>query len=317
MNGYAPTSTAVLPAVGAVVAASILSGFFLTRRPRRGGQLAAWATLLCATVLAEGITRSEPGGLRMLAICAALLYGFKAVVGTQDLAAGTPPMPALRWLGFVLTWPGMNPTLFAERRPGFPGAARLIRRGVIELAAGVALIALARWAWLTVHDLVLTTALLLVGLSLVGHFGLFGISAGLWRSRGVPCSAPFEAPLKAESLSDFWAHRWNRPFSELVQRTIYRPVAALAGRPAATGAGFLLSGLLHELAISVPARAGYGRPLAYFALQGVLVLLEKRLPTATGWRGRLRTTLAFALPVPLLLIPAFLRAAIWPLIGID
>ena len=78
-------------------------------------------------------------------------------------------------------------------------------------------------------------------------------------------NAPFEAPFLASTLSDFWAHRWNRPFSELVQLTIYRPVASLAGRSSGLFAGFLVSGILHELAISVPARAGYGRPLAAVA----------------------------------------------------
>jgi hypothetical protein len=141
------------------------------------------------------------------------------------------------------------------------------------------------------------------------------VVAGLWRLFGIPCVAPFEAPFLATSLSDFWAHRWNRPFSELVQLTIYRPVASLAGRGSGLFAGFLLSGLLHELAISVPARAGYGRPLAYFALQGSLVLLERhRIARGLPPPGRALTILAFALPVPLLLIPEFLRGAIWPII---
>lgn len=103
-----------------------------------------------------------------------------------------------------------------------------------------------------------------------------------------------------------------------MQPTIYRPVAARAGRTVAIFAGFLLSGVLHELAISVPARAGYGRPLAYFALQGAFVLVEKRIGAAneSPLRGHVRTLLAVALPLPLLLIPDFQRAAIWPIVGI-
>jgi alginate O-acetyltransferase complex protein AlgI len=59
---------------------------------------------------------------------------------------------------------------------------------------------------------------------------------------------------------------------------IYRPVAALVGRSWGIAAAFLASGILHELAISVPARAGFGLPLIYFALQG----------RRCSWRGRSR-----------------------------
>jgi hypothetical protein len=316
MNGYAPSSPRVALALAGLVALSIIGGFALTRRRVPGGRLAAWLLLLASVFAAERWTATEPGGLRMLAICAALFFGFKAVVGTAHLAAGGTPLPAARWFGFVLTWPGMNPATFAGPRAAAPGGARLIRRGFLEAAVGAALIACARLLWLATRQQALATVPLLVGLSLVGHFGLFGISAGLWRLRGVPCVAPFQAPLAATNLSEFWARRWNRPFSELVQLTIYRPLASVFGRAAGLYAGFLLSGILHELALSVPARAGYGRPLAYFALQGVFVLLEKRHMTGGLPRPRrVATLLAFTIPLPLLLIPEFLRAAIWPIIG--
>src|SRR5262249_2889117 len=152
------------------------------------------------------------------------------------------PLPPGSWLGFVFAWPGMNPGLFASRQEPLPGAAPLVRRGLVELAIGAALLASARPVWLATGNPWVATAPLLVGLSLIGHFGLFGVAAGFWRARGVPCVAPFQAPLAAASLSEFWSRRWNRPFSELVQRTVYRPVAALAGQPTAVAAGFLLSG---------------------------------------------------------------------------
>ena len=61
---------------------------------------------------------------------------------------------------------------------------------------------------------------------------------------------------------------------------IYQPLVRRAGRRAALAASFLGSGLLHELAISVPVRAGYGLPTAYFALHGVLLMAEGRLARA-------------------------------------
>src|SRR5262249_29203097 len=142
-----------------------------------------------------------------LAICAALFYGFKAVVGAAELVDGGPALTPGRWLGFVFAWPGMNPGLFASRQGPLQGAAPLGRRGLVELGLGAALLALARAVWLRTGNEWLATAPLLIGLSLIGHFGLFGIAAGLWRARGVPCVAPFQAPLAAVSLSEFWSRR--------------------------------------------------------------------------------------------------------------
>ena len=80
---------------------------------------------------------------------------------------------------------------------------------------------------------------------------------------------------------------------------------------------FVVSGLLHEMAISLPVRAGYGGPLAYFVLHGVLVLLEPRLDRE-GWKPTgawgLGWTLGWlALPIPLLFHPPFLAGVLLPL----
>ena len=49
---------------------------------------------------------------------------------------------------------------------------------------------------------------------------------------------------------------------------IYQPMVRVAGRGPALVTSFLGSGLLHELAISLPVRAGFGLPFAYFTLHG-------------------------------------------------
>jgi hypothetical protein len=87
-------------------------------------------------------------------------------------------------------------------------------------------------------------------------------------------------------------------------------------------AGFLFSGLLHELAISVPARGGYGLPTLYFALHGGLLRLERRIgvlenaPGNTEWARRVWTLGWLALPLPLLFHRPFLQQVIWPIVGI-
>jgi alginate O-acetyltransferase complex protein AlgI len=311
--GYRPTGLRVVLEIGTVVVSTLSVGLVLTRRTRPGGRTLAWLTLAAAVLATERLTVAEPAGVRMLAICVALLIGFKAVVGTADLAAGRPALPTLRWLGFALTWPGMDPAPF-ERR-GRNRRAPDSRRPLAFAAAAAVAIGIARGVWLETGNAWLATPPLLLGLSLGLHFALFGFANAAWQLAGFASRQPFAAPQKSESLAEFWGRRWNRPFSELMRKTLYGPLAGRGLPDAAMFAAFLLSGLLHELAISVPARAGYGRPTAYFIVQGLFVLAERRWPSPS--RARLRTWLGILVPVPLLLVPEFLRTAIWPIIGIS
>ena len=75
---------------------------------------------------------------------------------------------------------------------------------------------------------------------------------------------------------------------------------------------FLVSGLAHELVISVPAGAGYGGPTAYFALQAVGLTLERGCPLKSGWIWRLRAWLFLLLPLPLLFHPPFVMNVCHP-----
>lgn len=95
---------------------------------------------------------------------------------------------------------------------------------------------------------------------------------------------------------------------------VYGPVEARFGRSAGILAGFLFSGLAHEVAISLPVRAGYGLPLAYFALHGLLVLAEGRARGRSAAVGRALTACALVLPLPLLFHRAFLNALVAPLL---
>lgn len=313
MIGYGPSSPRVLVELGGLLAATVAAGLGLTRRNWRYGRTLAWLMTAGAVVGAECLVAQQPTGLRMLAICGALLFGFKGIVGASALAAGSAPLPATRWLGFALAWPGMDPTVFSDRHPR-TGSGGTSLRGLACVLGGAALLLAAHVFWQRTGSSLLATAPLLVGLSLLLHFGLFRLSAALWRHFGFDCAEPFQSPQSAKTLAEFWGRRWNRPFSELVARTVYRSLTSRGLPVAATMAAFLLSGLLHELAISVPARAGYGRPLGYFVLEGLFVVAEKRL--APNSRSRLRVWIGVLAPLPLILIPDFVRGALWPLAGI-
>jgi alginate O-acetyltransferase complex protein AlgI len=193
--------------------------------------------------------------------------------------------------------------------------------GLARSLTGLALVALACLAWVGTGSRALGTALLLPGLSLVLHFGLFNLLAGAWRLSGVDCRPLFVAPLRSTSLGEFWGRRWNLAFSQMTALAIYQPLVRRAGRRAALAASFLGSGLLHELAISVPVRAGYGLPMAYFALHGALMMIEGRLARAgrpidrVPWAGRAWTLGWLVLPLPILFHRPFLAGVAWPLIG--
>jgi alginate O-acetyltransferase complex protein AlgI len=204
----------------------------------------------------------------------------------------------------------MRPVLFSRLQPGLSGAWPLVGRGLAHLALGAALALFARVAFAGGSKL-LATLLLLPALSLLLHFGAFHVLAGLWRLAGADVEAPFRAPLRSASLGEFWSRRWNVPFSEMTSLVVYRPVSEAAGSGIGLFAAFAFSGLLHEVAISLPVRAGFGAPFLFFAIHGLLVGLER----ARGPLGRGPTLVSLVAFLPLLLHPPFVRDVLWPLLG--
>jgi hypothetical protein len=80
---------------------------------------------------------------------------------------------------------------------------------------------------------------------------------------------------------------------------------------------FLVSGLVHELVISVPARGGYGLPTVYFVAQGAGLLIERtdfarRHGVGQGWRGWLFTLIVTAAPAFWLFHPRFILNVVIP-----
>ena len=320
MHVYLPTTPLVPLAVAALVAGMLVVGYVLQRRSSKASRFLAWSLLALGIAAVHGVAVAEPAGVRMLALIACGLAGMKVLVIVEERARGMGPLSLSRWLGFAVLWPGMQPRLFEQRRRGpLTGAAALFRRGALHVVSGAVLVALARLAWTRSHSLLLVSILLLPGLSLLLHFGFCNLLAGAWRLAGVPCGALFRAPLRSQSLSEFWSRRWNLAFSEMTSIAVYRPLARRLGRPTAIYAGFAVSGLLHEMAISLPVASGFGLPLLYFLLHGGLVLLEgtlaRRAFSPRGWAGRVWTLVWLGAPLPILFHAPFLAGVIWPLVG--
>jgi alginate O-acetyltransferase complex protein AlgI len=317
MEAYLPRGVLAAAATALFAGAAVAIGFAATRlRTLLSARALAWGSVLAGLPALDRTISDEPAGFRMLGLCAFGLLAMKGVVGVESrvrLGVG-------RWLGFSVLWVGMRPDLFDGRASGpLPGARDLLWRGAFFFVAGSFLVLAARGALSLSGSHLLSTVLLLPGLSLVLHFGILNVMAGAWRSRGIACDTLFPAPLRSESLTEFWGRRWNLAFSEMSAIAVYHPLTPHTGRTAAKAAAFLFSGLLHEMAISLPVQAGFGLPMTYFILHGGLVLVERSLHRRgrglSGAAGRAWTLFWLAAPLPLLFHVPFLRGVLWPILG--
>ena len=306
--------------VGLLIAVLIL-GFGLTKtRHLLAGRGSAWLLTVSAVVASERIVQSEPAGFRMVAIILALLYSLKSLVTIESRNLGEKPLSFAVWMGFATCWFGMRPRVFSDI-PEIDGRSRgklalaLVKNGLIRLLLGAAFLIAARLVWIggamsegpNFCRRWLATGLLLSGLSLCVHFGLFNILAGVWNGLGASCKPLFRAPLLSKSLTEFWGKRWNFAFSEMTALVVFRPLRPVLGIQAATTIAFLFSGLLHELAISLPVKQGFGLPSIYFwaprvrdvvgrEMEKLMVLPPRRRVSSVGMPVDNRPATAFVPP---------------------
>src|SRR5688572_16796787 len=284
-------------------AAACLAAARAPARPALSRAL-AWTLAAGGAAAAHLATRGEPAGFRMLAIIAALLVGMKAVVAVEAAADGRGSLCFAGWLRFALLWFGMDPSPFARPSRGpVPGARRLLLLGALGIGLGLAGIGAARALASSGAPRLLVAVVLLVSLSAALHFGILRLLSGFWRLHGVPARDLFRAPILSAGLREFWGTRWNLGFHEMTRTAVYLPLAPRLGRGSAILACFAFSGLLHEAAISLPVEAGFGGPTVYFALQGMLLVVESALGARglapRGAAGRIWTLGCLVVPLPL------------------
>lgn len=307
-----------------------VTGFRIARlRSMSLKRLLVWMVVIFSIALADIASANCSAVVRMIAIIGVLLYGMKSVVYSEWTNRSGRTLPVKRWIAFHL-WFGMRPELFVKRMSvPHADAMSYIRGGVWRFAAGLILVVIAVQPWIRLsvghglawsNDWIGATPLLLIGLSLMLHFGLFTIVAGVWRMAGFDCRRQFRNPVMAKSLGEFWSMRWNLAFSEMTAIGVYRPLVGKWGETNAQLAAFAFSGILHELAISLPVGQGFGGPMVYFLLHGAAVsferLLERRGRPISAVPGlRVLWTLSWLiLPLPLLFHHAFLEEIIGPLV---
>ena len=259
----------------------------------------------------------------MWALAGAIFLGCKWVALRVDGVDGVDGVDRMDWMDWMdrmvwyFGWPGLDAAaFFARGRKVTPPGRSEWLWAVAKIGLGAVML----WVvtpWVPSSQLLVKEWCGLIGLGFLLHFGGFHFLALVWRQRGVDAQPLMRTPIAATSLGDFWGRRWNTAFSHLAEQTLFQPFRRTLGVPGATLLVFAVSGLVHELAISLPARAGYGGPTGYFLWQGAGVLLERSgigraLHLRHGLRGRIFTLVWVTLPVGWLFHAPFLDRVILP-----
>jgi Membrane bound O-acyl transferase family len=225
--------------------------------------------------------------------------------------------PAWRSVAYLLAWPGMDAGTFLDvRQRVSPPAPTAWLRATFETILGAMLL------WVIARSTPQGRPLLrgwigMFGLILLLHFGTFHIVSLLWQTLGVNAQPIMSAPFRSTSLGEFWGKRWNLGFRRLGHELIFRRLYRRLGPDAAGFLVFVLSGLIHDLVISLPARGGYGLPTLYFLLQGAGVTVERsqigrRFGLGQGVRGWCFMMVFLSIPLFGLFHPWFVLRVILP-----
>lgn len=279
-----------------------------------------WIWLLPLTALWALI--DAPRWLVMICVAVSLLQILKLAVFLQFNATAGCRLSTATIIGWFIGWPGLNAADYFRTCP--------VDRGSIKESEWLAAIVKTALGCITLTYLVPSIAtchplfggwVALFGLLMLFHFGAFHLLALMWCRLGRSVKPLMDRPLLATSVGGFWSHRWNLAFRDFANQFVMRPLARRWGGLAALWGCFLFSGLVHELAISIPAGGGYGLPTGYFLLQAAAATFERsawgqRLGLRHGWRGWLFALLVIAPGAMALFHPPFIRVVVLPLVGL-
>ena len=241
--------------------------------------------------------------IRMVLLCGAMLVLMKVIVYAEWRSQTGGRLPMHRWVSFSLLWAGMNPGAFQGERRKISWMADFYA-GLGYLLAGLGMCVLL--GYLEVYVLVA----MFIGLSLFFHFGVLRITTSFWRFLGFPVRPLFRNPLASCDVRDFWSTRWNISFSQMIARAVRRPLVGCLGPEKSMFGVFLVSGVFHELVITVPVKSGYGMPTLYFLIHGIAVMIEK--DTWPHWVKKFIALLLVVVPLPLLFPEKFTHEIIMP-----
>jgi predicted DCC family thiol-disulfide oxidoreductase YuxK len=272
-----------------------------------------WLGLAVLPLLALTTKPILPAWGFMWLMAFAIFFGCKWL--TLGIVAGRREYVCpFRATAYLLAWPGMDAGRFLS-----PELSARVARSAMFKAVGLAVVrmlfgsvllfAIARQT----SNPILTGWIGMVGMILLLHFGLFALLNAGWRALRVNARPIMERPLRSTCVAEFWGRRWNGAFNDLALGLIFRPIAQRGGVTIATLVAFAISGLIHELVISLAAGAGFGLPTGYFVLQGLAILSQRKWAALRGdISGWLFTMIVVAGPAYWLFHPPFVRNVILP-----
>jgi len=293
----------------------------LTQGSRSTELLGGWMLLLIALGLLRIVRDRFEAWLWMWFVGFTIFFGFKFLTLLNLDKTWRLKFTTSKLAAYLFFWPGLDPRVFVnpvtEKRQA---SGYLWVNGLLQMLFGTVAIWAVPWGLPSNSPRGLRAWAGMIGFSLFVHFGMFDLLAAIWRIRGIPVEKLFSNPWRSVSLSDFWSNRWNRSFSQFSGSLVFRPLARRWGIRWASLAVFIFSGFLHEMMISVPARGGYGGPLAYFILNGLGICIETR----SDWRkltrrwpvlGRVWAMALVLVPLPLLFHYPFQDQVVIPFLG--
>ncbi|MDF1812330.1 MAG: DCC1-like thiol-disulfide oxidoreductase family protein [Verrucomicrobiales bacterium] len=258
-------------------------------------------TTLIATAIMAGAIWPLPAWIWMWMIAFAMWLGFKTMCYLK--AGGLAEVSPVFYI-----WPGMDTEGFlydkeieSRQLPLVPPALFIIA-GITFLATIPFIPDPLAKGWAGVAAMLCLL-----------HFGSFDWLAAFRNHQGYKVEPIMREPWISRGLGEFWGTRWNRGFSDWAREFLFRPLTAKFGLKTGTIAGFLASGLAHEIVISLPAGAGFGQPTLYFLIQGTGVLVEKRARLRKRGIARLWMWVVVIIPAPLLFHKPFIETVFNPM----
>lgn len=280
----------------------------------RPSSVIAWLPLVTLPTAVVFLTPTDWPRWRFMWVLA-----FAIFAGCKWLTWWTTPLAnsSIRvQIGYLFAWPGMDAgAFFSETAPPGPRLSAWLF-ALAKFTFGILLI-FAVYPTIPEEPAPIRGWVGMTGILFVLHFGAFDLLSLMWRANGVNAKPIMDWPVLATSVSDFWGRRWNLAFRDLTHRYLFRPLTARFGAKAALFIGFLFSGLVHDLVISLPAHGGCGGPTLFFLLQGIAIFVERsdlgrRFGLGDGIVGWMFTMLLLLLPLPLLFHSPFIRDVIVP-----
>ncbi len=276
--------------------------------------LEIWAPLGILTLTALTLIGGMPPWGKMWALAGAIYAGFKWATWRRAQERGIETAKG-RSAAYLCWWPGMDARAFLSLR-------QLVTRPTPS-----------QWAWAG-GKVAIGTVLIwgcarqinnewlagwtgMVGLMFLLHFGLLEMLAFFWQSRGIQAQPLMNAPFQSTSLGEFWGRRWNSGFRIIAFDLMFQPLRQWMSVSMAMIGTFLISGLIHDLVISLPIGGGYGFPTIYFLIQGTGILIErsalgKRLLKRHSWQARTFTLVTLIAPAGWLFPPLFVEKLMVP-----